>query len=381
MDCTCLLVNNAPQPGRGHIAKLGGGGMSLLGLLARLPETGWRPHVVVPGEGQFTDAARGLGVPVEVFPFQPLSARHPLHSMRDICRWLQVLSAVRPGLIHANGFELSRSFAPAAGLLHIPYVTHVRFPVDEQGARWTLRNLPKPAAFIFNSHAMHAALSPILRPLAPSSSHHVVHNAVDVDAFTPTPWPESPTLRLGMIANFAPFKRHEDFLRIAASMLRERSDLEFWVVGDDTEGSGRRAALERLAGELGIAKHVRFLGHRPDIPAVLSELHLLLVPSQFEPFGRVVIEAMAAGRPVVGSRDGGIPEIIQDGRTGFLRNVGDVEGFARAALALLRDRQLWQRMSHEARRDARDRFSLARHVRQIAEVYRTVLGNSRRRSA
>ena len=150
------------------------------------------------------------------------------------------------------------------------------------------------------------SLWPFISRLAPNSRPYVVHNAVDLESFTPTPWPEGPPYRVGIIANFAPFKRHEDFLRMAAEMVKTRNDLEFWIVGDDTEGAGRKALLEELTAELGITNYVRFLGHRPDIPEIIRQLHLLIVPSQFEPFGRVVIEAMACGRPVVASRDGGI---------------------------------------------------------------------------
>ncbi|MEJ5210563.1 MAG: glycosyltransferase [Burkholderiales bacterium] len=347
--------------------------MSLLGLLSRLPEFGWQPHVVVPGEGQFTEHARALGFPVEVYPFQPLSAGQPLASAMGTLYWLRLFRRVRPAIIHANGFDLSRSFALAAGLAGIPYVTHVRFPVDAAGARWTLRGLPKPAAFIFNSRAMHDMLWPMLQPITPRSRAYVVHNAVDTERFPQSPAPAGPPFRVGMIANFARFKRHEDFLHMAAEIVKVRADVEFWIVGQDTEGTGRKAVLENLARELGISDFVRFLGHRSDVPDVIRQLHLLVVPSQFEPFGRVVIEAMAVGRPVIGSNDGGVPEIIKDGQTGFLRQVGDVRGFAEAALMLLSDRDLWGRMSRAAAQAVRERFSLAAHTQAITSIYRELL--------
>jgi glycosyltransferase involved in cell wall biosynthesis len=250
--------------------------------------------------------------------------------------------------------------------------------VEPDGARWTLRGLPKPAAFIFNSHAMENALWPSLSTLAPNSRHYVVHNAVDLENFSVAPWPEGSLCRVGMVANFAPFKRHEDFLRMAADMLKVRGDLEFWIVGEDTQGTGRRMELEELAQDFGVAGHVRFLGHRSDIPQIMQQLHLLVVPSQFEPFGRVVIEAMACGRPVIGSNDGGIPEIIEHGETGYLVEVGDYQEFAKAALALLAQREKWQNMSHAAVGAVRKRFSLDAHVAQITAIYHELL---ERRSA
>ncbi|MEO1766700.1 glycosyltransferase [Thiobacter aerophilum] len=370
---TCLLINNSPQPGRARLAKLGGGGMSLLGLMSKLPEYGWQPHVVVPGEGQFTEHARALGLPVEVYPFQPLTASRPLACALGTLHWYRLFRRVRPAIIHGNGFDLSRSFALAAGLAGIPYVTHVRFPVDEAGARWTLHGLPKPAAFIFNSQAMRDALWPLLQRMTPRSRPYVVHNAVDLERFPHAPLPATPPFRVGIVANFAPFKRHEDFLRMAAILLGHRTDLAFWIVGEDTEGTGRRAQLEQLTRSLGIEAHVQFLGHRTDIPDILRQLFVLIVPSQFEPFGRVVVEAMACGRPVIGSRSGGIPEIIEDGKTGFLRNVGDVHGFAEAVLTLLSNPTLWAQMSLNAAQCAHQRFALPAHTQAITAIYDEVL--------
>ncbi len=369
----CLLINNSPQPGRKELAKLGGGGKSLLGLLSRLPDLGWEPYVIVPGEGQFTDALADMGIPHTIFPFTPLSMGRPMKSAQEALLWLRLLKRLRPALIHANGFELSRSFSLSAGFLDIPYITHVRFPVEAEGARWTLSKLPKPSAFIFNSHAMKSKLWPILRNLAPKSIPYVAHNAVDLSEFTPAPWPDSAKLRIGIVANFAPFKRHEDFLRMAEEMLKQRKDLEFWLVGEDTQGSGRRGELEKLAQRLGISSRVTFLGHRLDIPQILGQLHLLVVPSQFEPFGRVIIEAMACGRPVIGSNDGGIPEIIEHGKTGYLVEVGDYQGFANAALKLLGSRQGWRAMAESAAISAREKFSLTSHVKTICAIYGEVL--------
>ena len=370
---TCLFINNSPQPGRKHLAKLGGGGKSLLALLAQIPKQGWHAHVVVPGEGQFTDALIDMGIPHTIFPFRPLDWRRPLEAARTTLAWRRIMQKVNPSLIHANGFDLSRSFAMAAGSLGIPYITHVRFPFEPEGARWVLRSLPKPAAFIFNSRAMQDRLWPDAVKYAPQSLPYTVHNAVDMDSFTYAPWPEEPPYRIGIIANFAPFKRHEDFLRMAAEMVRSRQDLEFWIVGDDTEGSGRRKVLEQLAGELGITRYTRFLGHRSDIPDIMRQLHLLVVPSQFEPFGRVVIEAMACGRPVIGSRDGGIPEIIEDGKTGSLVEVGDYAGFSRAALDLIGNNELRENMSRNSIEAVQRRFSIQAHTKIILDIYGELL--------
>lgn len=370
---TCLFINNSPQPGRKHLAKLGGGGKSLLSLLSLLPRQGWNTHVVVPGEGQFTDELIKMDIAHTVYPFRSIEWRRPLDALNTTRLWRALFQRIKPTLIHANGFDLSRSFALAARSLGIPYITHVRFPVEPAGIRWTLRGLPRPAAFIFNSQAMLSALWPQIRPHTPRSNAYAVHNAVDLESFTPAPWPIAPPYRLGIVANFARFKRHEDFLRMAADMVKVRQDLEFLIIGDDTEGTGRRGVLEQLAVELGVIPYVKFLGHRSDIPAIMHQLHILVVPSQFEPFGRVVIEAMACGRPVIGSRDGGIPEIIDDGKTGSLVEVGDHAGFARAALDLIGNRERWENFSRGSTEAVRQRFSIQAHTKNILDIYSELL--------
>jgi glycosyltransferase involved in cell wall biosynthesis len=372
-----LFVNNSPEPGRGHLAKLGGGGKSLLAILKRIGEHGWTPHVVVPGEGPFTDALRELGVPARVFPYESPDLRHPVRAWHNFMTWRRILAETAPAIIHANGFEISRSFALAARSVQVPFLTHVRFPVEPAGIRWVLRGLPRPAAFVFNSRALRDRVWPSIAAWAPKSKDFIVHNAVDLDEFSAAPWPGGPPYRIGIVANFAPFKRHEDFIRTAALVAAEELDAEFWIVGDDTEGKGRRRLLEDLAASLGQQHRIKFLGHRRDVPDLIRQLHVVVLTSQFEPFGRAVIEAMACGRPVVATRDGGVPEIIDEGETGHLVEVGDCAGFARALVSLLRDREAWERMSRNAADAVRHRFALDAHVERIVEIYEELTSRPR----
>jgi len=365
----CLIINNTPLPDPKKKDKIGGGAKSILGIASLLPSMGWEPHLVVPAEGQLTTLLSDLDIPYTIFPFRPLSISHPASSISSTLRWMKLMKKIRPTIIHANAFELSRSFSLAAGLLKLPFLSHVRFTVEPQLAGWTLRNLPRPNAFIFNSMAMKDRIWPSLNVLCKDSRAYVIHNAVDLEEFKPTPRPKGSQLIIGMVANMAPFKRHEDFLMMAAEMLNTRQDLEFWIVGDDIGGTNRRQMLENLSEELGLATHVKFMGHRLDIPNILKKLHLLVVPSQFEPFGRVIIEAMACGRPVIGSREGGIPEIIDDGINGVLVKTGDYHAFAKAALQVLDSKANWERMAKAAEETAKKKFSLEPHVRKLVEVY------------
>lgn len=147
----CLFVNASPP-------KLGGGAMSLLSLVGALPQWGWSGHVAVQDQGQLTRELERMDVPYTVLALDPVEFGRPIDSALSTAKWISVLRRIRPAIIHANAFGLQRAFALAAGMLRIPYVVHVRFPVSPEEARWGLRRLPKPAAVIFNSHAMRNSL-------------------------------------------------------------------------------------------------------------------------------------------------------------------------------------------------------------------------------
>lgn len=366
---TCLYVHGYPGADPKQDQPRGGARQSLMNVLRALPGTGWSPHVVVPGGPDLVADLDGLGVPNTTFPYVNVGVRHPGRTLRSTLGWRTLLRRIRPDVVHGNNFGLSRSFGLAAASLGIPFVAHVRFPGSEADVRWVLRGLPKPRMLIFNSQALRDQMAPWVGRYAPKTACRVVHNSVDLAQFRTDGAPAAGTFRVGMIANFAPYKRHEDFLRTAAMVLEARQDVEFWIVGDDLEGKHRRTDLEKLATDLGIAASVKFLGRRSDMPQILSDLHLLMHPAENEAFGRVIVEAMAAGRPAVAARSGGITEIVEDGTTGFLADVGACPDYAKHILRLIDDRDLWRTMSERSVAQAAARFSNEAHVARLIEIY------------
>jgi len=135
------------------------------------------------------------------------------------------------------------------------------------------------------------------------------------------------------------------------------------------------------ARQLGVAERVQFLGRIENVAPLLACADLFLLPSDNESFGLSALEALACGVPVVASSAGGIPEVIRDGITGALRPVGDVDGMASAAIAILSDDARWAGMSRCAAADARDRFSEDRIIEQYEATYEDALAvaASRRR--
>lgn len=170
------------------------------------------------------------------------------------------------------------------------------------------------------------------------------------------------------VSNFRPVKRTVEVVEIFAR-IRTALPARLVLVGD---GPDRPVALER-ARELGISDHVLFLGKHASVDELLSCADLFLLPSQSESFGLAALEAMACGAPVVASAVGGLPEVVQDGVTGFLLQPGDVEGMAEAALSLLRDPARWKEASDAGRTLAVERFSAERVVPVYERLYQEVV--------
>ncbi len=147
----------------------------------------------------------------------------------------------------------------------------------------------------------------------------------------------------------------------------------------DLSSGGRpyRPYLEQLRDELGIAGRVRFVDHRSDIAAVMSAADIVTIPSSLkepEPFGLVVVEAMACGRPVIGTRSGGITELIEDGVSGLLvpENVPVATGLADAIERILTDAGLRQQLEANAPKHVKARFSQERMALDAAHFYETL---------
>ena len=201
----------------------------------------------------------------------------------------------------------------------------------------------------------------------------VIPNFVDPDVFAPRrdrpPLLAPAGARVLMHAsNFRPVKNVDQVVRIFAAV-HERMDARLVMVGDGPE----KPRAEELARQLGVAKHVLFLGNQEVMEELLPLADLFLLPSSTESFGLVALEAMAAGVPVVASDVGGLPELIESGTTGFLEPLDDLKAHVRAALRLLEDDALHRRIARAGRKRAVDKFHVDRVVEQYRAVYRELV--------
>jgi N-acetyl-alpha-D-glucosaminyl L-malate synthase BshA len=174
------------------------------------------------------------------------------------------------------------------------------------------------------------------------------------------------------VSNFRPVKNTGQVIDIFNRVQEEHTDVKLLLVGDGPE----RVPTERRARELGVFSDIRFLGKQDPIEEILSIADVFLMPSDSETFGLAALEAMACGVPPVVSDVGGLPELVDDGETGFLCPVDDVEAFTDRVRTLLTDDDLHGDVAQAARNRAEDTFDIDRVVPMYERYYEQVRGEA-----
>jgi glycosyltransferase involved in cell wall biosynthesis len=318
-------------------------------------------------------------------------ARRTLGSARRLLRQklprarmlLPVLRRERPDVIHAGNSLLQNvDVVLAARWAGIPVVVHEKGLLHYTAVeRLCTRSV---AACICMTEAIRENLE---REHVRVPHTVVVHDGIDLDGFRPQRTPaavraefgvEDREPLIGITANVNPWKGQDVLVRAVAELVREFPRLGCLVVGGLVRGAeAYRHGMEAFIASHGLAPHVRFVGARSDVADVVGALDVLVHASiRPEPFGRVLIEGMALGKPIVATAGGGVPEIVLDGETGLLVPAGDVEAMAAALRRLLADPALRARYGAAGARRARAHFSLDVYVAAVERVYAAVLGRT-----
>ncbi len=335
-------------------------------------------------EGELHRALEGLGVAVEYVP----------ESCRGIARRMaylhRVLRRLRPDVVHSWTAH-DNPYAEVVGrLAGVPArfgslrTTLESTLMHEKRAliRWLI--LHGSRRLVVNSETCAAELSAagIARERV-----RVLRNCVEVDAGDAGEGAEhgevadlsehgiTPRHRLvGLVANLRKVKNHLFFVDAMARVLPDFADLRVLLVGQPlpSEPSYPRRVEERI-DRYGLRDRFVFTGYRPDVTALLRRMEICCLASKSEGMPNVVLEAMAAARPVVATRVGGVPELVGDGETGFLVDLGDAGAFAEAVSRLLEDPELARRMGRDGRQRAVARHSCAEAARRLEGIYREAL--------
>jgi len=348
----------------------------LVDLLKGIRDRGWSASVGLPGDGELWAQVRGLG-----FDAAPVSCgayslgRKNLSDMRRflaetprLAREIRDLAERnQPDLIYINGPRLLPAAARAG--LKCPVLFHAHIGVSQFLARWAAgRSLRRLNVRMV---AVCRAVAATWRPFVSKERIEVVYNGVEGPASVRTPIRASAP-RIGCIGRIAPEKGQLEFLAAAAQIHARLPDAQFVICGAPLFSDPAGAAYARQVRESATGLPVDFPGWVPDVFSVMDKLDLLLVPSVWEePNPRVILEAFAAGVPVIAFRTGGIPEIVKHGYNGFLCD--DPASMARLAVELWNgDPARVDAVSRAARESWELHYTLPRWQEQmIAELEKT----------
>jgi glycosyltransferase involved in cell wall biosynthesis len=318
-----------------------------------------------------------------VASLSPLERRAPLAGLRSIGSVLAAALRSRASLIHTNEAPSFQPAGYAARLLGIPAVSHIRFPDSASGYRWFLRPGFSRALFVSRALLDSALAEPNSMFAKRANVLDVLHDGVE----TQPQWsaedvvcerrllglPERRPI-VAMTGQIAEVKGIWDFVAAAEILANRGPDPFFVVLGDDLKNGGAtRRAMEARVSALGLSERFKFLGFRKDAPRLVQAFDVIAVPSHVEPLGNATLEAMAAGRPVIGTRVGGIPEMVVDGETGALVPPSDPRTLADAIARVVHDTQLRSAMSHAARERAREGFGIDVHGQRLQSCYDRLL--------
>jgi glycosyltransferase involved in cell wall biosynthesis len=351
--------------------EVGGAERLVVDLALALRRKGHGVTIACSVAGDLSSVLEREGVPV-----QPLLGQLVKRRLSAAYAWRlrRLIRRERFDVVHAHVFASAAAAATATLGTGVPLVITEHTEASWQGpsARWISRFIYSRAERII------AVSTPIRRRLierdgVPTSIITVVPNAVppapedDHQSLRPAELPGRPVV--GVIARLQPEKGVATFLEAASRVAPLLPETSFVIAGD---GPLRRE-LEGLAEDLGLDGRVCFLGFRPDSPALMRSLEVLVVPSLTEGSPLVTLEALAAGVPVIASAVGGIPDQIRHDREGVLVSPGDAAALGEALLDLLRDSNRARNLGEAGRRRAAVEFDHGNMVARIEEVYRSVL--------
>jgi glycosyltransferase involved in cell wall biosynthesis len=347
----------------------GGSSTSLIDIVSGLNKRRFDPVVLCPESGDLPERLKDLNVPVIIHSMSRWNRSEVWRFLPEVPWYVSLLRREGIDIVHGNTSASRRSVLQAVHVLGLPYIQHVRNPVRKpiaqygfQLARW----------IIVNSNAVAIDLRSDRR-FAPKTL--TIHNAVNLSRYESE---ENHRAELGagdrpiigFVGQIVPRKGVTTLIRAMPAILQKVPSALLVIVGcpppDETE---YESECHLLVKHLGLESAVHFVGYRRDIPAWMRTFTIFALPTQSEPFGKVVIEAMAAARPVVVSNVGGIPEIVSQPALGTLIPPDNPEALSAGIVRYLTDPAWAANVGDLAAKHVRANFALEGMIDRLEDVY------------
>jgi glycosyltransferase involved in cell wall biosynthesis len=344
------------------------GGMEtyVLRLLQRLPRDLFHVTCLCISESHFTSQLRDLGCNVHLVP------------MTDETDWQSIQLGV--SLVRADAIDVIHAHLPNAHLLAgmLSKLTETPALATVHGRYLNIRDIEIHK--VTQTHICVIAKTAYFQALSlgiPASKLHFIANGADTEVFRPVGKsdylhsiagiaPDTPLV--GFVGRLSGEKGPEVFVKIASTVHKELKNCHFVLVG---EGPMREKLKEDI-DNLGLSKHVHLVGLQQDMPRVYASLDLVVSTSYSEAMPLAIIEAMAMGLPVIATNVGGVIEIIEGGRSGFLNNLNDLEGISKNIITVMSDQSTRESVGRAARKRVEKHFELGNSVDQTADLLKSL---------
>lgn len=336
-------------------------------LIANLSPS-WKPTAVFPHQGELTQWCLNRNIKHRIIHLHKIRPRFFHQNLKSLMAFIRLIRSEKPNLIYANGSRAAFYGGLAGRLYSIPVVWHCR--IVEQDPYFDFILVHLCTHIIANSKATARRFGPRYQ-----SKVSVVYNGfnlkwlrdnrVDRHADIQDDWKV-----ILVVARLSKWKRHdlalEAFERVAAN---DHQTHLICVGGKDPHDPLWFDHLKALTEKSKFSNRIHWIGKVNDIRPWYRAATALLLPSENEPFGRVLIEAMATGVPVVATRGGGVPELVSDSGEGFLVDSNNVEEMSKALKTILNKNALRKSFSYSAKKKA-NLFKLEKHTSQMESIFK-----------
>jgi glycosyltransferase involved in cell wall biosynthesis len=349
---------------------VGGTERQMLELIRRLDRAEFEPHIACfHRRGALASLVSDDVASIATFPIDGFSRLATVRQWLAFARWCRRIEAriVHTCELYANIFGL-----PAAALAGVDVRIGNRRELatpDKTRGQLACQRLAYATAHAVVANSA-AAAAQLRREGVPARKIRTISNGVDCERFLPVRAADRPIRRVATVANLRPEKGYDTLIAAAALVVAARPDTEFLFVG----GGPLDASLRREVASRGLGSQVQFLGERSDVAGLLASSDLFVLPSRSEACPNAVLEAMAVGLPLVASRVGGVPELVESGVNGLLVEPDRPDALASAMLDLMRRPQFASALGVAARQRAVQQFSFDRMVAGFEHLYLTELG-------
>ena len=350
-------------------SSIGGGEKQLAYLVENIDRSHYRPLVVCPDDGVFVEYLRGADIPTVVLELPPWRKVKSVIARRSAAKKLVALAKTHNvQLVHTSDSWFNPYLWSVKNQLKIPAVSHVRnLLTPTQVQKYRFERMDSIIAISEQSK------TPLIRAGIDAQKIDVVRNCVDLSVFQPAPLTAPSTeYVVGIVGRIEPFKRQKAFVDIAAKVATRCKKVKFHIIGaalDTPEHRAYEQEVRQLVAKHQLQERVHFAGHRTDMPNAMQALDLLVTLSA----GSVIAEAMATGKPVIGTPIGSTPDMILHGVTGYIIPLEPIDEIANQIIELVNapDRSL--SIGQQARRHAEEAFSVEAHVQKVQNIYEKLL--------